>query len=78
MLYEVITRILDVGTGSGAIAVALAHELPQAAVEALDLSDEALAVAAANARENGVEARMCFRQGDLAALTGGPYSYNFV
>jgi len=66
-------RILDVGTGSGAIAVALAHELPQAAVEALDLSDEALAVAAANARENGVEARMCFRQGDLAALTGGPY-----
>jgi len=66
-------RILDVGTGSGAVAVALAHELPQAMVEAIDLSAEALAVAEANARENGVEARMRFRQGDMAALDGGPY-----
>jgi len=66
-------RILDVGTGSGAIAIALAHELPQATVEALDLSAEALAVAAANARDNGVEARVRFRQADLAALDGGPY-----
>jgi len=66
-------RILDVGTGSGAIAVALAHELPQATVEAIDVSAEALAVAAVNARDNGVEARVHCRQADLAALAGGPY-----
>jgi release factor glutamine methyltransferase len=66
-------QILDVGTGSGAIAVALAHELPSATVWAVDASAEALAVAAENARNNGVEGRVSFLRADLGALPGGPY-----
>jgi release factor glutamine methyltransferase len=65
--------ILDVGTGSGAIAIALAHELPAAAVTAVDISAEALAVAAENARANGVEGRVVFHQVDLGSLPVGPY-----
>jgi release factor glutamine methyltransferase len=65
--------ILDVGTGSGAIAIALAHELPAAVVTAVDISAEALAVAAENARANSVEGRVVFHQVDLGALPGGPY-----
>lgn len=62
--------VLDVGTGSGAIAVALAREIPGARCEGIDISSEALAIAAENARENGVADRIVFRRGDLAALPG--------
>ncbi|HXV21580.1 MAG TPA: peptide chain release factor N(5)-glutamine methyltransferase [Desulfuromonadales bacterium] len=65
--------ILDVGTGSGAVAVALAHELPAAKVAAMDVSAEALAVAMQNARSNDVEGRIRFLQADMGALPGGPY-----
>jgi release factor glutamine methyltransferase len=47
-------RALDMGTGSGAIAVALAHARPDATVTALDVSPAALAVAQRNARQHGV------------------------
>ncbi len=47
-------RILDWGTGSGCIAISLAHLLPNASVAACDLSAEALAVARQNADDNGV------------------------
>jgi ribosomal protein L3 glutamine methyltransferase len=50
-------RMLDMGTGSGAIAVACAHTRPDARVTALDVSDAALAVARANAAANGVRVR---------------------
>jgi len=62
-------RALDMGTGSGAIAVALAHTRPDAHVTALDVSDAALPVARANAASNGAAVR--FIQSDwFAALHG--------
>jgi release factor glutamine methyltransferase len=51
-------KILDIGTGSGAIAVTLACELPPATIIATDRSPGALAVAADNARRHGVRARV--------------------
>ncbi|WP_295994231.1 peptide chain release factor N(5)-glutamine methyltransferase [Rugamonas sp.] len=51
-------RVLDMGTGSGAIAVALAHTRPDARVTALDVSEAALAVAARNAAANGARVRL--------------------
>jgi release factor glutamine methyltransferase len=51
-------RILDLGTGTGAIAVTILAELPRATAVATDISREALATAAANARENGVLDRL--------------------
>jgi release factor glutamine methyltransferase len=65
--------VLDVGTGSGAIAIAIASERPEAGVEGIDLSLAALAVAEGNARRHGLEARLNLRQGDLAVLAGGPW-----
>ena len=63
-------RIADIGTGSGAIAVALAHALPNAQIVALDISPTALAVAAENAARNGVAERIRFVESDLlAAIT---------
>jgi release factor glutamine methyltransferase len=57
--------IVDVGCGCGAIAVALAHHLPDAVIYALDASDEALALAARNATRLGLSERIRFLQGDL-------------
>jgi release factor glutamine methyltransferase len=58
-------RVLDVGTGSGAIAVTLAAERPLAFVTATDISQTALEVAAGNAERLGVEARVRFERADL-------------
>ncbi|MDB9823084.1 peptide chain release factor N(5)-glutamine methyltransferase [Deltaproteobacteria bacterium] len=57
--------ILDLGTGSGAIAVSLARELQGAIIWASDISDEALRLARLNSEKHGVESRIHFIQGDL-------------
>ena len=58
-------RIVDVGTGSGAIAVALAHALPQAQITALDISEAALSVAQKNAARHRVAERIRWLHSDL-------------
>lgn len=64
-------QIADIGTGSGAIAIALAHALPAARVTATDLSSQALAIAKGNAEQNRVADRILFREGDLLAPLAG-------
>ncbi len=66
-------QILDVGTGSGAIAIALSSELPDAQVTALDCSEEALKVARENAIANQVAEQINFLAGDLNDLPDGPF-----
>jgi release factor glutamine methyltransferase len=57
--------VLDVGTGSGAIALAVAHELPEARVLATDIYPETLEVAQANAERLGLAERVRFQVGSL-------------
>jgi release factor glutamine methyltransferase len=63
-------RIVDVGTGSGAIAVALARALPFARITATDISTAALEVARNNTARNGVADRVRFVEGDLLEPVG--------
>jgi release factor glutamine methyltransferase len=58
-------RIIDVGTGSGCIALALAKELPQAEIYATDISPAAIEIARANAARHRLDNRIHFRQADL-------------
>ena len=62
---QAVRYVADVGTGSGNIAIAVASAAGGTFVYATDLSPEALAVAKANARQNGVEGAICFLEGDL-------------
>ncbi len=66
-------RVLDVGTGSGAIALALADEVPDARVVAIDLSEDALALARENPARADVDGRVELRRGDLLAGVAGPF-----
>lgn len=71
-------RIVDIGTGSGCIAIALAHELPRASFYALDVSPLALAVAKRNAERHGVAQRIEFAESDLfTGLANSPSPRRF-
>lgn len=71
-------RVLDVGTGSGAIAVTLAAEWPGAEVEAWDISAGALVTAAANAAVHGVERRVRFVECDVLAAPSVAEKFDLV
>jgi release factor glutamine methyltransferase len=63
--------VVDVGTGSGCIALSIADERPDAIVHAIDLSPAALAVARDNAARIGLAGRVRFSEGDLLAPLAG-------
>ncbi len=70
--------LVDVGTGSGCIAVALAKELPRARIEAVDISERALRVAAANAARHRVR-HISFRRSNLlSAFRGTGVKFDFI
>lgn len=70
-------RILDLGTGSGCIAIALKKKLPQAIIEACDISHEALAIAKRNGER--YEVKVSFFHHDMLDLTTPlPHSYNVL
>jgi release factor glutamine methyltransferase len=71
-------RILDIGTGSGNIAIAVDRQHPGAQVTAIDLSPEALAVAGRNAAKHGVADRVRFLEGDLFAPLPAGETFHFV
>jgi release factor glutamine methyltransferase len=66
-------RVLDVGVGSGAVAIAIAEEHPDARVLAVDRSQDALALAAQNLARASVNGRVELRHGDLLAGICGPF-----
>lgn len=70
------TRIIDVGTGSGCIAVSLAFYLPEAKIDAIDISTEALEVARENALNNGVNVQ--FTNGNLLQTCSGQDKYDLI
>jgi len=65
---EAAATVVDVGTGSGCIALALARELPGAMLSAVDISSAALRVAEGNAQRLGLAGRVRFRESDLLSL----------
>jgi release factor glutamine methyltransferase len=68
-------RIVDIGTGSGCIALALAKEFPNAEIHATDISEAALEIARANAVRHGFERRIRFHQTDLLAGIGSGFDF---
>ncbi len=71
-------RILDIGTGSGIIAIALGKSLPRSQVIATDISRKALYLASQNARLNGVADRISFFQTDLLTSFATPESFHAI
>lgn len=72
------TRVLDIGTGSGNIAIVVAREIPECRVTATDISPAALAVAERNARAHRAADRIRFVQSDLFENVDGDFQYDFI
>jgi release factor glutamine methyltransferase len=68
-------KIIDVGTGSGCIALALAKELPEAEIHATDISHEALEIAQANAARLGLQDRVQFHHANLLEGIGSEFDF---
>lgn len=62
-----VTRAADVCTGSGCLAILLAHQFPDARIDAIDVSPDALAVARINVRNHGLTGRVLLQQSDVFA-----------
>jgi release factor glutamine methyltransferase len=71
-------QIADIGTGSGCISVALAHELPHAEIFATDISRAALEVARRNAARHGVAERIHFIESDLLSNVSEPAQFDVI
>jgi release factor glutamine methyltransferase len=72
-IQHAVSSIADVGTGSGVIALSLAEKFPEAEIVAIDLSDEALALARKNAEQLGLSARIQFAKSNLLAEVDGVF-----
>lgn len=71
-------RVLDLCTGSGAIAIALAKELPAATVIATDVSEPAVAIARRNVERNKMQDRVTVVHGDLFAAVAGEAPFDLI
>ena len=72
---ESANRLVDIGTGSGILAITFALERPGLDVSAVDLSEEALSLARENAERLGVSGRIVFRLSDLLDQVEGPFHW---
>ena len=73
-----IENVLDMCTGSGCLAIIAAHEFAHATVDAVDLSEDALAVAAINVRDHGLEDRVCLIHGNLFESIPAQRRYDLI
>ena len=71
-------RVLDLGTGSGCIAISIAHQNKDSEITAVDISPDALDMAKRNAAKNRVENRITFLHGDLFAPLAQDASYDLI
>lgn len=75
---DAIESALELCTGSGCLAIVMAHVLPNASITAVDVSTPALAVARRNVADHGLEDRVALREGDLFGGVAGPDRYPLI